>query len=80
MRYARATADAPSPRGLDGSGYPDGLAGEAIPLSARILTIAHSYDAHDEAGRTLDPTLFDLFQGMDLAPSTWPSAAATAVA
>jgi len=29
----------------DGTGYPDGLAGEAIPLSARILTIADVYDA-----------------------------------
>lgn len=29
----------------DGRGYPDGLAGEAIPLVARILCIADSYDA-----------------------------------
>ena len=29
----------------DGTGYPDGLAGEAIPLSARILAIADVYDA-----------------------------------
>ncbi len=29
----------------DGSGYPDGLAGEAIPLAARIVTIADQYDA-----------------------------------
>lgn len=29
----------------DGSGYPDGLAGEAIPLSARILAVADAYDA-----------------------------------
>ena len=30
---------------FDGDGYPDGLAGEDIPLSARILTIVDSYDA-----------------------------------
>jgi len=29
----------------DGSGYPDGLAGERIPLSARIMAIADVYDA-----------------------------------
>jgi response regulator RpfG family c-di-GMP phosphodiesterase/serine/threonine protein kinase len=29
----------------DGNGYPDGLAGEAIPLAARILAIADVYDA-----------------------------------
>jgi putative two-component system response regulator len=30
---------------LDGSGYPDGLSGGAIPLTARILTVADVYDA-----------------------------------
>ncbi len=29
----------------DGSGYPDGLKGEAIPLSARIMALADVYDA-----------------------------------
>ena len=29
----------------DGSGYPDGLAGENIPLLARILQVADIYDA-----------------------------------
>ena len=29
----------------DGAGYPDGLAGEDIPLSSRIIGIADSYDA-----------------------------------
>jgi putative nucleotidyltransferase with HDIG domain len=30
---------------FDGSGYPDGLAGEAIPLDARIITVADAFDA-----------------------------------
>ncbi len=29
----------------DGKGYPDGIAGEQIPLSARILSVADVYDA-----------------------------------
>jgi HD-GYP domain-containing protein (c-di-GMP phosphodiesterase class II) len=29
----------------DGSGYPDGLAGEAIPLGARIIAVADTFDA-----------------------------------
>lgn len=30
---------------LDGTGYPDGLRGEAIPLEARIIAVADVYDA-----------------------------------
>src|SRR5919204_3588857 len=30
---------------FDGKGYPDGLAGEDIPLAARILTVADAFDA-----------------------------------
>jgi len=30
---------------FDGTGYPDGLKGEAIPISARIVRIADTYDA-----------------------------------
>jgi HD-GYP domain-containing protein (c-di-GMP phosphodiesterase class II) len=30
---------------FDGSGYPDGLRGEAIPLPARIFSVADSFDA-----------------------------------
>lgn len=29
----------------DGSGYPDGLAGDAIPVSARLMAVADVYDA-----------------------------------
>lgn len=30
---------------FDGAGYPDGLAGESIPIIARIIALADSYDA-----------------------------------
>ena len=30
---------------FDGTGYPDGLSGERIPICARIISIADSYDA-----------------------------------
>jgi HD-GYP domain-containing protein (c-di-GMP phosphodiesterase class II) len=30
---------------VDGSGYPDGLAGEAIPIGARIIAVADAFDA-----------------------------------
>ncbi|HEY0838373.1 MAG TPA: DUF3369 domain-containing protein [Azospirillum sp.] len=33
----------------DGTGYPDGLAGDAIPLSARIAAVADAYDAMTSA-------------------------------
>ena len=29
----------------DGGGYPDGLAGDAIPLEARIITVCDSWNA-----------------------------------
>jgi putative nucleotidyltransferase with HDIG domain len=32
------------PESFDGSGYPDGLAGDAIPLEARILAVADAYE------------------------------------
>jgi diguanylate cyclase (GGDEF)-like protein len=34
---------------VDGSGYPDGLAGEDIPLEARILSVADAFDAMTSA-------------------------------
>lgn len=30
---------------FDGSGYPDGLVGEAIPIEARIISVSDAYDA-----------------------------------
>lgn len=38
---------------FDGSGSPDGLAGDAIPLAARIIAVANAYDtASRERGQT----------------------------
>lgn len=51
---------------FDGTGYPEGLSGEQIPLSARIIRVADAYDAltsprpfhkaqdHDTAARQLE--------------------------
>jgi diguanylate cyclase (GGDEF)-like protein len=33
----------------DGSGYPDGLAGEEIPLAARVILICNAYDSMTES-------------------------------
>lgn len=41
---------------VDGSGYPDGLKGEEIPLGSRIITVADSYDALT-TGRPYRPAL-----------------------
>ncbi|MEW5893594.1 MAG: two-component system response regulator [Pseudomonadota bacterium] len=44
LRVAREIAHAHHEK-WDGSGYPQGLAGEAIPLSARLMALADVYDA-----------------------------------
>lgn len=66
---------------FDGSGYPDGLTGEQIPVSARIVGLANIFDhfvtghgprtampvpearerIRQEAGKSVDPNLADLF-------------------
>src|ERR1700688_2725876 len=50
---------------FDGSGYPEALSGENIPLGARIITIADSYDTITsdrsyKKGRTADQALAEL--------------------
>jgi len=44
LRHAREIARHHHER-WDGAGYPDGLAGSAIPLSARLMAVADVYDA-----------------------------------
>jgi putative two-component system response regulator len=44
LTYAREIAHSHQEK-WDGSGYPDQLAGEAIPLSARLMAVADVYDA-----------------------------------
>lgn len=44
LRFAREIAHSHH-ENWDGSGYPDGLAGDAIPLSARLMALADVYDA-----------------------------------
>ena len=39
----------------DGHGYPDGLAGEAIPRMARIIAVADAYDAMTSRRSYRDP-------------------------
>ena len=52
---------------FDGRGYPDGLKGEAVPLGARIFSVADAFDAmtadrHYRAALTLDETMSELRQ------------------
>ncbi len=41
---------------LDGGGYPDGLAGEEIPLGARIVAVADTFDALTSPVPTVRPS------------------------
>jgi putative two-component system response regulator len=44
LRYAKEIAYSHQEK-WDGSGYPEGASGEAIPLSARLMAVADVYDA-----------------------------------
>jgi len=53
---------------FDGKGYPDGLAGDAIPLEARIITVPDAFDAmtsvrpHSQS-KALQDVLLELERG-----------------
>ena len=51
---------------MDGAGYPDGLAGEEIPLESRIIAVAEAFDA--------------LVQGRPYRPAVTPEAALREIA
>ena len=60
----------------DGSGYPDGLKGEAIPLAARVLAVADAFEAltSDRAYRGRKPpeeacALIEAWSGMQFDPA-----------
>ncbi len=58
----------------DGSGYPDGVGGEDIPLGARILAVAEAYEdigqekdfIASEAGCLFDPEVVEAFLEVEL--------------
>ncbi|MEM7287109.1 MAG: HD-GYP domain-containing protein [Actinomycetota bacterium] len=67
---------------IDGGGYPDGLAGEAIPIVARIVSVCDAYDAmahtrQYRAGMGSDRAIAIL---REHAGSQWDEAAVEAVA
>ncbi|HYW50381.1 MAG TPA: HD domain-containing phosphohydrolase, partial [Gemmatimonadaceae bacterium] len=52
---------------MDGKGLPDGIAGQDIPLEARIVSVADSFDAmtsgrryRDDGGKVLAEALLEL--------------------
>jgi cyclic di-GMP phosphodiesterase len=44
---------------LDGRGYPDGISGEAIPMSVRVLSVVDVYDAMSTARPYRPPLSYD---------------------
>ena len=65
---------------IDGKGYPDGLAGQDIPLDGRVLAVADAYDAmtSDRAYRTGMPHEKAISILRDGAGSQWDSEAVEA--
>ena len=57
----------------DGSGYPDGLSGNEIPLGSRIVAIAEAYEESGcekefisaNSGKLFDPDIVDIFLEME---------------
>lgn len=50
---------------FDGSGYPDGLAGDAIPIEARIIAVSDAFDNRKHAGAPRGSmTMEDVLNGL----------------
>jgi putative two-component system response regulator len=67
LRFAREVARSHHEK-WDGSGYPDGLRGDAIPLSARLMSVADVYDALTskrvyKPGHSHDDTVAEILNG-----------------
>jgi HD-GYP domain-containing protein (c-di-GMP phosphodiesterase class II) len=65
---------------VDGSGYPDRLAGPTIPLEARILAVADAYDAMTSRRPYREPLTFNEAESIlrDAAGQQWDSDVVTA--
>jgi putative two-component system response regulator len=74
----------------DGSGYPDGLEGEAIPIAARIVAVADAYDhlvaggtadaqarnqLAEQGGSRFDPAVVDALRTLPAPSAGWAAAA-----
>ena len=67
LRFARQVARSHHEK-WDGSGYPDGMRGDAIPVSARLMAVADVYDALTskrvyKPGFTHDETVAEIVKG-----------------
>ena len=66
---------------MNGTGYPHGVAGDAIPLTARILAVADAFDAmtHDRPHRSALTTLAALQELRRCSPAGYDPACVTAL-
>lgn len=67
---------------MNGTGYPDGLAGECVPVEARILMVADAYDAmtHDRPHREAMTPLQAMRELRRCAPAGYDPACVAALA
>jgi HD-GYP domain-containing protein (c-di-GMP phosphodiesterase class II) len=67
---------------MNGTGYPQGLAGQAVPVEARMLAVADAYDAmtHDRPHRRAMATLDAMLELRRCAPAGYDEACVNALA